>query len=56
MNYKTMWEELKSEIKQDLKYHESGEMQSMAESVHGETKCKAFLHKMKRIEKRYENE
>lgn len=52
MDYKTMWEELRKEINKDLEYHKSGIMQSISESTQGEIKCKEFLEKMIRIEKK----
>ena len=53
MNYEAMWNELKTKIENDLKYHQSGIMQSIGESVHGETKCKEVLNYIKKIEERY---
>ena len=52
MDYKTMWEELRKEINKDLEYHKSGIMQSINESTQGEIKCKEYLEKMIRIEKK----
>lgn len=53
MNYEAMWNELKAKIEEDLKYHQSGIMQSIGESVHGEAKCKEVLNYIKKIEERY---
>lgn len=53
MNYEAMWNELKAKIESDLKYHQSGIMQSIGEAVHGEAKCNELLNCMKEIEKRY---
>ena len=50
MNYEAMWNKLKAKIESDLKYHESGIMQSVGESVHGVAKCQEFLSYMKKIE------
>ena len=51
MDYKEMWEKLKKEIACQLELHKSGVMQSMAESIHGEAKCKEILTLMSQIEK-----
>lgn len=48
-----MWDELKLKVEKDLKYHQSGIMQSMHESVEGEFKCKEILNYMKKIEGKY---
>jgi hypothetical protein len=53
MNYEVMWNELKAKIEDDLRYHQSGIMQSIGESVHGAIKCKEFLNYIKKIEERY---
>lgn len=53
MNYEAMWNELKAKVESDLKYHESGIMQSVSESVHGMAKCQEFLNYIKKIEERY---
>lgn len=53
MNYEAMWNELKAKVENDLKYHESGIMQSIGESVHGASKCQEFLNYIKKIEARY---
>lgn len=53
MNYEAMWNEFKLKIQNDLEYHQSGEMQSLAESVHGESKCKEILNYMQTIEEKY---
>ena len=51
--FEAMWYELKKELKNDLEYHKSGVMQSLAESAHGEAKCEEFLNKIEKIEKKY---
>lgn len=48
--YKSMWNELKSEINKRIEYHKNGEMQSISESIHGETACREILNKMNIIE------
>ena len=53
MDYKSMWNELKTKIEEDLKYHQSGIMQSIGESVHGVSKCEEVLNYIKKIEERY---
>lgn len=50
MNYQKMWNTLKQQVLLDLNYHQSGEMQSMSEATHGETKCKEFLALMTKLE------
>ena len=55
MDYKKMWENLKKEIVEDLEYHKRGDMQSISESIQGEIKCNQFLDKMRKIEKRQQN-
>lgn len=50
MDYQKMWESLKVKIESDLQYHKSGIMQSMAESIDGENKCKEVLGYMKKLE------
>lgn len=54
MNYEAMWNKLKAKVESDLKYHESGIMQSVSESVHGAAKCEEFLKYIKEIEQEYE--
>lgn len=53
MNYEAMWNELKAKIESDLKYHRSGIMQSIGESINGEAKCKEVLNYMKQIEEQH---
>ena len=53
MNYETMWNELKAKIESDLRYHQSGIMQSIGEAIEGEIKCKEMLNYMKKIEEQY---
>lgn len=50
MDYKDMWEQLKIKVEKDLKYHKSGIMQSIHESIDGEMKCEEFLKYMEEIE------
>ena len=50
MNYEAMWNELKTKIESDLKYHQSGIMQSIGESINGELKCREVLNYIKEIE------
>lgn len=50
MDYQEMWEKLKQKLISDVEYHKSGEMQSIAESIHGESKCKEILQYMTQIE------
>ena len=56
MNHEKMWEELKTQIKNDLEYHKSGVMQSLSESINGEIKCEQFLRYMDEIERKNMNE
>lgn len=51
MDYKEMWETLRSNMEKRLAYHTSGEMQSILESVEGEKLCKEFLDMMDSIQK-----
>lgn len=53
MDYESMWNELKAEIKTDLRYYRSGSMQSISESVQGEIKCMEILSYMENIEEKY---
>ncbi|MBQ9313643.1 MAG: hypothetical protein IJ220_01380 [Clostridia bacterium] len=50
MDYQKMWEQLKDEIRTDLKFHSSGVMQSMSEAIEGEAKCTQILKYMSDIE------
>ena len=50
LNYKQMWIDLKNQVSEDLKFHESGEMQSISESVMGEVLCKRILSYIDKIE------
>ena len=50
LNYKKMWTDLKHKVTYDLKYHKSGEMQSISESVMGEVLCTKILEYMNKIE------
>lgn len=51
--FEEMWNELKKSVKDKLDYHKSGIMQSLAESIHGETECEQFIHMMEEIESKY---
>lgn len=53
MDYEQMWDSLKAEIEHDLEFHESGEMQSIGESIHGAEKCREILSYMMDIEEEY---
>lgn len=53
MDYKLMWEELKSKIKSDLEYYEDGTMCSMMESAHGSLHCQAMLDEINALERKY---
>ena len=50
LNYKQMWIDLKNQVSDDLKFHESGDMQSISESVMGEVLCKRILSYIDKIE------
>lgn len=50
MDYQEMWAKLKQQVTSDLEFHKSGAMQSIAESIHGESKCREILNLMTRIE------
>ena len=50
MDYKSMWNELKTKIEEDLMYHQSGIMQSISESIYGESKCEEILNYIKKIQ------
>lgn len=50
MDYEKAWNKLKIMVKNDLKYHESGKLQSMTESIYCTNKCKEFLGYMRDIE------
>lgn len=51
--YEAMWKEFRESINADLKYHESGEMQSLSESIEGKSKCIELLERMDDMEKKY---
>ena len=53
MKYEAMWNELKAKIESDLKYHKSGIMQSIHESVQGVAKCNELLGYMREIEEQH---
>lgn len=53
MNYKAMWEELKSKIEADLEYYADGRMCSMMESISGMRDCETMLKSMAAIEEKY---
>ena len=48
--FKEMWYELKNDIEEDLKFHQSGEMQTIRESIHGQAECEEMLKKMTILE------
>lgn len=50
MDYQEMWAKLKQKLISDAEYHKSGVMQSISESIHGESKCKEILEFMTQIE------
>lgn len=53
MDYKAMWEELKSEVKAYLRYYKDGSWCSWGEAVHGESHCKEMIEIMKALEKKH---
>lgn len=53
MDYKAMWEELKSKVEADLKYYEDGSGCSWGEAVHGTLHCQDLLKNMKTLEDKY---
>lgn len=53
MNYELMWNELKAKVESDLRYHESGIMQSVHESVQGIAKCNEILDYIRKIEEQH---
>ncbi len=53
MDYKVMWEELKSKIEADWKYYEDGLMCSFTETVYGTQICEAILKEIKALEEKY---
>ena len=53
MDYKAMWEELRTKIEAELAYYEDGRMCSMSEMIHGLSKCEAMLKDMKALEEKY---
>lgn len=53
MDYKTIWEELKSKVEEDLKYYEDGKWCSWGEAVHGALCCEEMLKNMKALEEKY---
>ena len=53
MDYKAMWEELKSKIEADLAYYEDGRMCSMREQSSGMFYCEMMLKEMRAVEEKY---
>lgn len=53
LKYKNMWNELKTSINSKLEYHESGEMQSISESIQGVVNCTEILKNITSIEEKY---
>ena len=51
LKYKHMWNALKTDVEKSLKFHKSGEMQSITESIRGEVIWDSILYKMKQLEK-----
>jgi len=49
-DYAVLWNELKEEIANDMLFHETGEVQSINESVQCEAKCREILTIMADIE------
>lgn len=48
--YKKSWKQLRKKVEAELKLYKSGDMMSMAESIHGEHMCEYFLAYMDDIE------
>ena len=55
MDYKAMWEELKTKIEAELEYYKDGRMCSMMEMVQGLSNCEAILKDMKVLEEKHNN-
>ena len=53
LQYKHMWNNLKSYLESKREFHESGEMQSISESIHGKATCDEMISHMKIIEEKY---
>ena len=53
MDYKSMWEELKSKVEKDLEYYENGTLCSLMETIQGSSNCKSILKNMKELENKY---
>ncbi len=53
MDYKAMWEELKSKVEADLKFYENGMGCSWGEAAHGTLHCNETLKNMKVLEEKY---
>ena len=49
--YETMWIDLKKMLIEKKKFHQSGIMQSVGESIHGEYVCTEILNYMTSLEK-----
>lgn len=50
MSYHAKWERLKEKLLELSTFNKSGEMQLMAESIHGKSKCSEILLLMEKIE------
>ena len=55
MEYKAMWEELKTKFKSDLEYYKDGRFCSWGEAVHGASNYEAILKHMMALEEKYGN-
>ena len=55
MDYKAMWEKLKSKIESDLKYYKNGAGCSWGEAVAGEKHYKEMLRTMETLEEKYQD-
>ena len=53
MNYKKMWEELKTKVEKDLDFYKSGIACYLMESIHGTANCESILKDMKELENKY---
>lgn len=53
MDYKAMWEELKTKVESDLEYYDDGLFCSWGQSVHGKQNCKDILDRMSALEAKY---
>lgn len=55
MDYKTMWEELKTAVELDLESYRNGIFYSWAQAGYGVSNCESVLNKMKVLEDKYNN-